>query len=668
MTRAPDKIMSDRESLILSRSLEIRVVEEGLVDAFKKGQIQGTVHTCIGQEYLASTLRDYLLPTDWIFSNHRGHGHFLAAGGNRIQLIAEILGKSEGVSGGIGGSQHLHFGRFLSNGIQGGLLPAAVGAGLRSRITGSNEVSVSFIGDGTLGQGQFWESLNIASTFKSRVLIICEDNGIAQSTPSKNVFCGDISTIVRGFGMNYLECDSRNLSQLFETVKTAFEDVRGAGKPTFLRVRSYRLGAHSKGDDNRSDEELQELKDSDPILLSLKIHEMKEKMESFRNQIRQEFDLVSHMSPSTHVPIDFAKKLVFNRDLENVSAEEYFFEYSKVEGSQIRLADKLYSTFADLFSKKDELIMLGEDIEYLARGTDKGYGGAFKITRNLSELHPGKLINMPISEASIVGTGLGAAICGRPVIVEIMFGDFLFQATDQIMQQISKIVSMYGRQVDIPMIVRTPMGAGFGYGATHSQSIEKVFLATPNLIVVAINIFVSTSYIYNQALQSKIPTLIIENKVDYRREVENPGNSFQHTKIFGGVYPEIELKNQMSLSDLIVVTYGGTLTSVKEVCAKLESELDIKITIFVYVLLSPLRVDALLHSIGALRKMVIVEEGIGEHGFGSELIAQLTELGLRDLVVKRVYTDGILPANKAGEWAQMPNKDKITKAIISVFE
>ena len=146
---------------ILLQALRIRSVEEILLEAYKMGIVRGTLHTCIGQEYLPAVLQDYLTSSDWIFSNHRGHGHFLAAGGSQNQLIAEILGKSEGASKGIGGSQHLHFGRFFSNGIQGGLVPAAVGVGLVASKLDTDEISVCFIGDGTLGQGaQYFGKVN----------------------------------------------------------------------------------------------------------------------------------------------------------------------------------------------------------------------------------------------------------------------------------------------------------------------------------------------------------------------------------------------------------------------------------------------------------------------------------------------------------------------------
>lgn len=652
---------------ILVQALRIRSVEEILLEAYKMGFVRGTLHTCIGQEYLPAVLQDYLTSSDWIFSNHRGHGHFLAAGGSQNQLIAEILGKGEGASKGIGGSQHLHFGRFFSNGIQGGLVPAAVGVGLVASKLDTDEISICFIGDGTLGQGQFWESINIASTLGSRILIICEDNEIAQSTPSKNVFGGDISMIIQGHGMKYLESDSRNLAQLSETVREAFDNVRTNKKPTFLHVKSYRLGAHSKGDDNRSDQKIKTLKETDPLIIALQRPDMQHLADSLLETLRNELSSISQMETSVMVPRDYALEILRTLPEVLLSEEEYFANVITENGKTQKLADSLYLAFKELFTADPKLLMIGEDIEFMSEGTDKGYGGAFKITRDLSQLYPGRLKNMPISEASIVGAALGFGLTGTPIIVEIMFGDFLFQTVDQIMQQISKIVSMYGIKINLPLIIRTPMGGGYGYGATHSQSIEKLFLGVPNLLVIAPNIYISPSYLLKKGMSLGLPILLIENKIDYRREMRNPRIQFDSVRIFPGHFPEIEIKNHRQDSDVMVITYGGSVENVSEVCCELEATQGLKFTIFTFVLLSPLNIQSLITSLGNTKRIVIVEEGTGAQGFGSELIARLTESGYNDLIFRRVSTLGIIPANELGEWAQLPNSDRIRQTIISVL-
>ena len=164
--------------------------------------------------------------------------------------------------------------------------------------------------------------------------------------------------------------------------------------------------------------------------------------------------------------------------------------------------------------KTNKLIIIGTGetallaYEYFS----KDYGGAFKASKGLSKKFPGRIVNTPISEAAIVGFSIGRSFAGLPTIVEIMFGDFLTLTIDQIIQHASKIPTMFGKKIDIPMILRTPMGGRRGYGPTHSQSIEKLIVGLPNINVVVMNHFIDPSILYNNALESKKFNIIIENK------------------------------------------------------------------------------------------------------------------------------------------------------------
>lgn len=211
------------------------------------------------------------------------------------------------------------------------------------------------------------------------------------------------------------------------------------------------------------------------------------------------------------------------------------------------------------------------------------------------------------------------------------------------------------------------MGGGYGYGATHSQSIEKLFLGVPNLLVIAPNIYVSPCYLLKMGMSLGMPILLIENKTDYRREMRNPRIQFDSVRIFAGHFPEVEIKNHHQDSDVMVVTYGGLVENVSEVCCELEITQGLKFTIFTFVLLSPLNIQSIITSLGNTKRIVIVEEGIGAQGFGSELIARLAESGYNDLIFRRVSTLGIIPTNELGEWAQLPNSDRIRQTIISVL-
>ncbi len=168
----------------LYRSMvRIRRFEETVLAEFSHGAFYGTTHTSLGQEADAVGVLDSLQAGDVVFSNHRCHGHFLAYGGDMRALFAELMGKASGVCGGRGGSQHLHWRNFYSNGILGGTLPIATGAALAEKRLGSGVATVVFLGDGALGEGVVYESLNFASLWGAPVLFVLEDNHWAQTTP-----------------------------------------------------------------------------------------------------------------------------------------------------------------------------------------------------------------------------------------------------------------------------------------------------------------------------------------------------------------------------------------------------------------------------------------------------------------------------------------------------
>ncbi len=177
----------------------IRIFEETVLDNFPRGIFFGTTHTYLGQEADAVGVLSSILEIDLVFSNHRCHGHFLAYGGDPRALFAELLGRSTGVCGGRGGSQHLQWKNFYSNGVQGGIVPIATGMALAEKYKQSSAVTIVFLGDGTLGEGIIYEAFNLASLWKAPILYVLENNHIAQTTGIELSMAGDIETQVQGF-------------------------------------------------------------------------------------------------------------------------------------------------------------------------------------------------------------------------------------------------------------------------------------------------------------------------------------------------------------------------------------------------------------------------------------------------------------------------------------
>ncbi len=247
----------------------IRRFEETLLDLFSAGKIAGTTHTCIGQEANAVGVVEHLDPErDVVFSNHRCHGHYLAFTGDVPGLFGEVMGRANGVCGGKGGSQHLCNGNFYSNGVLGSTVPVAAGIALAERERRSGAVTVAFVGDGTLGQGVFYESLNLASLWRLPLLVVVEDNGYAQSTPRQLNLAGDIRARATAFGIDSEELDTTDVTEISEAAAGAVETVRTTGAPFYLVLHTYRFSPHSKGDDTRDPEEIAERRLRDPLTVA----------------------------------------------------------------------------------------------------------------------------------------------------------------------------------------------------------------------------------------------------------------------------------------------------------------------------------------------------------------------------------------------------------------
>ena len=245
----------------------IRRFEEMLLRLFDTGVLNGTTHACIGQEADAVAVTEHLADGDHIFSNHRCHGHYLAHSGDALGLMAEIMGKDAGVCRGVGGSQHLCAPGFMSNGVQGGIVPAAAGIALARQMEETDRLSVVFIGDGTLGEGAVYETLNLASLWRLPLLIVCEDNAWAQSTPRAANTAGSMRGRFEAFGIPVTELASTDVQEISEATGEAVGAIRRGEGPRVLLIHTYRLCHHSKSDDSRPEAEVASRWLTEPLLV-----------------------------------------------------------------------------------------------------------------------------------------------------------------------------------------------------------------------------------------------------------------------------------------------------------------------------------------------------------------------------------------------------------------
>jgi len=263
--------------------LRIRFSEESLVNPIIRGEIKTPVHLYSGEEAIASGLCSVLTKEDYIFGNHRSHGHYLAKGGDLGKMIAEIYGKEAGCSRGRGGSMHLID---PENGVLGivpivaGTISLALGAALASKIRKDNRVTVSFFGDGATGEGVLYESLNFAALKKLPIIFACENNLYSTHLPISEIRVNEnISETAIPFGIKSLRVDGNNVLDVFEAGKNAVEQCRNGNGPVFIEFLTYRMRGHVGPDDNiqgshtdiRPKNEIESWKEKDPIKMLEKV-------------------------------------------------------------------------------------------------------------------------------------------------------------------------------------------------------------------------------------------------------------------------------------------------------------------------------------------------------------------------------------------------------------
>ncbi|WP_433225108.1 thiamine pyrophosphate-dependent dehydrogenase E1 component subunit alpha [Microtetraspora malaysiensis] len=246
----------DLRSLLLIRHFEL-----ALLRLFEQGAVSGTTHTCLGQEYVPVALAPLLLDEDFVFSNHRGHGHFLARHAEPYGLLAEIMGREGALCGGVGGSQHVYHRRFLSTGVQGESLPVATGVALK--LAGSGALACAYVGDGTWGEGAVYEALNMAALWRLPLLVVVEHNGIAQSTPTSAQLAGTIGARAAAFGVRHHRITSTDVEEIRAELAPLVTAVRSEQSPLVAEFVTHRIGPHSKGDDTRSPAEIERARRSD---------------------------------------------------------------------------------------------------------------------------------------------------------------------------------------------------------------------------------------------------------------------------------------------------------------------------------------------------------------------------------------------------------------------
>lgn len=631
----------------------IRETEKLILDLFGRGLVSGTTHTCLGQEICQmAVVRALNDPDDFVLSNHRNHGHFLTYSGDFAGLVAEIMGREAGVCAGFGGSQHLAFRNFHSNGVQAGMTGIGVGIAKALKSRGSRGVVAVIIGDGTLGEGLLYESMNLASVWKVPVLFVVEHNGIAQTTYTRDTIGGDIVARGQAFGLLTWRVSDRELGVAGQ-VEDIVEGLRQAQRPGMLVIDTGRLGPHSKGDDLRDAEERDELVANDP-LKALSQHLSESELEDILSSSQaflKEVERLAMESPLAR--FDPAPEHSFLPALDCPSPK------ADLSAGNVRMA--LNDALLKLLEHDDDVILLGEDLH-------DPYGGAFKVTAGLSERFKGRVISTPISEAGITGASIGLAMAGKKPIVEIMFADFLTLCMDQIYNHAVKFPGMFAESA-VPIVIRAPCGGRRGYGPTHSQSPENIFVSVPGLTVV----YGSHRHEVGQLLIDAVtrwpnPTLFLEHKLLYGEKLDSEGYEVIAPgagDIGGDLFPT--LRTGSPDPDVTLVSYGGMLPVAEKAARILQDEEELAVEIVAPALLAPLPRQSLLKALLSRPRILVVEEAHHQFGFSAEVLAMLAENGYRGKLARLGTAPVPIASARSLETEQLPDENSIVTAALNIL-
>lgn len=315
------------------------------------------------------------------------------------------------------------------------------------------------------------------------------------------------------------------------------------------------------------------------------------------------------------------------------------------------------------FAADEGVFLLGEDLL-------DPYGGAFRVSRGLSTAYPARVLTTPISEAGIVGVATGMALRGLRPVVEIMFGDFLTLAADQIINHLSKFQWMYNNQTRAPMLIRTPMGGRRGYGPTHSQTLEKHFLGVPGLRTLAPAALGDPGALLRETiLHTDQPVLFIENKLLYLAALQtedtlsefdlltNPGSAPAYTLCVRGAPAPV----------LTLAAYGYMAELARQAMLRLAYEYEVFTELVVLTQLSPFDLQPVLASAGHSGRLLVLEEGGLTLGWGAEVLARAAETpGLRLTAARRLAAADLpVPASGPLEAAVLPGVEPIMAAALA---
>ncbi len=686
---------------------------------------RGPTHLSIGQEATAVGACSTLNLDDFITSTHRGHGDGIAKGCMAIKqrtddelravigpaadavtyraaledlalehhlfrTAAELFGKEDGYCRGRGGGMHIadrsvsHLG---ANAIVGGSLAIATGAALSSRYRRSGQIVACFAGDGAYANGVVLESLNFASQeqfmndlagepYGLPVLYIIVNNQYGMTGQQRGEVSG-LDCLARraaGFDMNNMHAEVVNGMDplaVRDAVARSAEIIRKGHGPCLLELMCYRFFGHSLSDprnEYRAREEEEAWRAIDPVKTypqqlidaGLCTEDDIKGIEQRIRDVMAKAAVRAGASPDPS-PADVCKFMYADTTSDAVPADYAnpapVGEVVKPErkNGELSMKEAIKEAMIEEMLRDKRVIFYGEDVA--------DYGGAFKLSKGLLEMFGRERVsNAPISEAAIVGTGVGAAMTDLRPIVELMYSDFEFQAGDQINNQAAKWSFMSGGQTCVPMVIRTSTGAGKGYGGQHSQSLESHSAHTPGLKVVVPSNAYDAKGLFKTSVRDDNPVMFVESQNLYNETCPVPEEEY--------LIPFGEAAVKREGEHVTVVSWGYVVGECMKAAETLASEHGISIEVIDPRTLVPLDIDTIIESVKKTGRLVVASQATKTGSFTGEIASQVQEAAFDylDAPILRVgAADAVSPQSHVLEKAYLPYAEDVVEAALKVM-
>ena len=635
----------------------IRAFEDKTADLFQEGVVKGTAHSYKGEEAIAAGVCAALRDDDTIASYHRGHGHCIAKGARIDRMMAELMGRQTGYCQGLGGSMHIadmELNIMGANGIVGAAMPLATGAGLAAKLKGTDNIAVAFFGDGASNQGVFHESLNLAAVWKLPVIFVCENNQYALSTSYRNTTAvTQVSDRAASYEIPGITVDGNDGVEVYLVLRDAVDRARAGEGPTLIEAMTYRHGQHSLRvnlRDPRPEDEIESWLERDPIArmekrLSSEGSFSADQFDETTQAVDEEIETaVTYGRESPEPPVQAMLDAVY-------APHATYTEPGPDTERMLSYPEALNEALDQEMLRDDRVFLMGEDVG--------ATGGIFGVSKGLMDRYGAERVrDTPISEATFVGCGVGAAIAGMRPVVEIQIFDFVALTMDMLVNQAAKFRFMLGGKPSVPLVVRGPQGGGIRLAAQHSQSLEAWFTHVPGLVVAAPSTPYDAKGLLVAAIRDDNPVVFLEQKLLYLG-----GTGPVPEELYAIPLGKADIKR--AGTDVTVVATSAMVPRALSAATVLERD-GISVEVVDPRTLQPLDEETILASVRKTNRLLIVHEAWVRGGFGAEVAATVVDKAFDylDAPVARLGAPHTpMPYNDRLELEVIPSQERIVDAI-----